>query len=354
MMLVIALGGDVSADPLGTAFSYQGRLSEGGAPANGVYDLRAAVFDTPVGGTALGNPLTNAATPVNNGAFTLTLDFGAVFDGNARWLELGVRTNGASGFTSLSPRQVLTPTPYAVYAGNAALATSAAGVAATNILGTLAASQLSAAVVTNGAGGLNLSGAFSGNGAGLTNLAVALAYPLTNLSTGLRLADEGFASNAAALFVQCFSNMVAATFASNSFAGITNALGYLPATNGNANPPISSASQGPITLSISGTNVALTATPSNACVDNVPLHYRLTMTTNVLIQNPTGLVDGQRVIIEFIQDSLGNRQVFYDSAFGFGTDITGTMLTAAANKRDFATFIYCNGKWYCVAFVRGY
>ena len=78
------------------------------------------------------------------------------------------------------------------------------------------------------------------------------------------------------------------------------------------------------------------------------------MTTNVLIQNPTGLVDGQRVIIEFIQDSLGNRQVFYDSAFGFGTDITGTMLTAAANKRDFATFIYCNGKWYCVAFVRGY
>jgi len=42
----------------------------------------------------------------------VTLDFGSgVFTGNARWLEIAVRTNGASGFVTLTPRQPLTPTP---------------------------------------------------------------------------------------------------------------------------------------------------------------------------------------------------------------------------------------------------
>src|SRR5207249_1716139 len=46
------------------------------------------------------------------------VDFGvAVFDGTAYWLELGVRTNGSSGaFTTLSPRQILSASPYALYA----------------------------------------------------------------------------------------------------------------------------------------------------------------------------------------------------------------------------------------------
>ena len=96
----------------GTAFTYQGRLNDGAAPANGNYDLRFAICDSPSGGLIVGGPLTNAPTVVSNGLFTVTLDPGAgVFAGPARWLEIGVRTNGsASAYQTLGPRQPLTAT----------------------------------------------------------------------------------------------------------------------------------------------------------------------------------------------------------------------------------------------------
>ena len=39
----------------GTAFTYQGRLNDGGAPANGTYDLTFALFDEATGGAQHGN-----------------------------------------------------------------------------------------------------------------------------------------------------------------------------------------------------------------------------------------------------------------------------------------------------------
>jgi hypothetical protein len=104
----------------GTAFTYQGSLKNGGSPATGLYDLTFTLFDTNSAGNVIAGPLTNSATPVTNGLFTVTLDFGsAPFNGNARWLEIGVRTNGGTSFSSLNPRQELTPTPYAIYANTA-------------------------------------------------------------------------------------------------------------------------------------------------------------------------------------------------------------------------------------------
>lgn len=35
-------------------FTYQGRLDEAGTPANGLYDLRFAVYDAETGGSAVG------------------------------------------------------------------------------------------------------------------------------------------------------------------------------------------------------------------------------------------------------------------------------------------------------------
>ena len=118
-----------------SAFTYQGRLTDNAAPANGVYDLQFALYGAASGGTAVAGPLGTAAVPVSNGLFTAILDFGsAVFDGSARWLELGVRTNGSLGaYSVLTPRQELTATPYAIRsasaatAGTAATATTAAG-----------------------------------------------------------------------------------------------------------------------------------------------------------------------------------------------------------------------------------
>src|SRR5882672_10593044 len=103
-----------------TAFTYQGRLTDGSAPANGSYDVRFILFNAGVGGSQIGPLLTNSPIAVANGLFTTQLDFGAsLFSGGTNyWLELAVRTNGVGSFTTLGSRQSLAPTPYALYASN--------------------------------------------------------------------------------------------------------------------------------------------------------------------------------------------------------------------------------------------
>lgn len=117
--LVAGLSG-LCADPAGTAFSYQGRLNDGGAPASGSYEFRFSLHDAATAGVQVGTIRTNSAVIVAEGAFTTAIDFGAgVFNGDARWLEIGVRTNGSTAaFTSLAPRQALGSVPYALHALN--------------------------------------------------------------------------------------------------------------------------------------------------------------------------------------------------------------------------------------------
>src|ERR1019366_6267064 len=139
LALLASSVGDLVAAPVGTAFTYQGRLKSAGQPANGNYDLRFALYDAASGNGLIGSPVSNAPVIVTNGNFTVLLDFGAVFAGEARWLQIGVRTNGSSDpFAISSARQQLTPTPYALYAPSAGLAATAttAGTA-TNLAGDL-------------------------------------------------------------------------------------------------------------------------------------------------------------------------------------------------------------------------
>src|SRR3989449_3473815 len=126
----------------GTAFTYQGRLNDGASLATGSYDLTFTLFDSPSGGTQQGSILTNTAAAVSNGLFTLTLDFGNQFPGANRWLEIGVRTNGGSGFATLSPRQQITAAPYAVRSQSAAVAA-----AASTVTGAVAANQLTGTIL---------------------------------------------------------------------------------------------------------------------------------------------------------------------------------------------------------------
>src|SRR5216684_1149529 len=83
----------------GTPFTYQGRLNDGGAPANGVYDLEFRVFDALSGGSQQGGTVTVDHLGITNGLFTATLDFGgAPFSGGAnRWLNLAVRPGASTG-----------------------------------------------------------------------------------------------------------------------------------------------------------------------------------------------------------------------------------------------------------------
>src|SRR5262249_4161780 len=86
-----------------------------------ICDLRFMLYNAVTNGAGQGGPLTNAATGVSNGLFTVTLDFGAsAFSGADRWLEIAVRTNSGGAFSLLSPRQQVLPTPYAILAGNLA------------------------------------------------------------------------------------------------------------------------------------------------------------------------------------------------------------------------------------------
>src|SRR5439155_4804725 len=79
----------------GTAFTYQGRLNDGGMPTNSTYDFRFQLYDG-MNGSPVGAPMSMSPVPVTGGLFTVTLDFGAVaFAGNARWLEIGVRPAGS-------------------------------------------------------------------------------------------------------------------------------------------------------------------------------------------------------------------------------------------------------------------
>lgn len=110
----------LSAAAQGTAFTYQGLLEFGGGPANGSYDLTFSLWDGPAGPTQVGSTLTNQNVTLSKGVVTVKLDFGAgIFTGADRWLEIGIRTNGGNAFTLLSPRQPITPAPYAMFAANA-------------------------------------------------------------------------------------------------------------------------------------------------------------------------------------------------------------------------------------------
>lgn len=106
---------DIAApeEVVGTAFTYQGRLTDGGSPANGTYDFQFTLYD------GSGNPLSTVVKDdvvITEGLFTVKLDFGgSAFKGYARYLEIGVRPGSSSGaYTGLSPRQELTPAPYAL------------------------------------------------------------------------------------------------------------------------------------------------------------------------------------------------------------------------------------------------
>lgn len=105
---------------LGTGFTYQGQLKDGsGNPISKTCDFQFTLWDALTGGTQVGavSPVTGVS--VTNGLFSVVVNGGgefgeAAFTGQARWLEIGVKCGGDAAFTTLAPRQALTPAPYAL------------------------------------------------------------------------------------------------------------------------------------------------------------------------------------------------------------------------------------------------
>ncbi|MHC4446033.1 MAG: hypothetical protein ACYTA5_25850, partial [Planctomycetota bacterium] len=124
-LLFVASTAKVSeAASVGTAFTYQGLLYDANNAANGLYDFQFKVFDDAnvVDGNQVGGDVNVSDVDVIDGYFTVELDFGSsVFDGDARWLEIGVRPgdqNDPNVYLALEPLQEMTPTPYAIHAGS--------------------------------------------------------------------------------------------------------------------------------------------------------------------------------------------------------------------------------------------
>jgi trimeric autotransporter adhesin len=206
LLIALALCSTLNLQPStafaqGTAFTYQGQLQNNGGLASGTYNLTFSLFANNVGGTAVAGPVTNNAVIITNGLFTVLIDFGSgVWNGATNWLVIGVATNGTSSFTTLSPRQQLTPTPYAIYAES---------VAASGIIGTLLDTQLlhDAVTVTAGPGFSGGGKVTLGNSIILTNTGVLSVtgnadITATPVSGAVTLGDTATSADTANLIVK--------------------------------------------------------------------------------------------------------------------------------------------------------
>lgn len=124
LCLLFCLAEVSEAAVMGTAFTYQGHLYDANHVANGLYDFQFKLFDdvNVVDGNQVGSDVNIADIEVIDGYFTAELDFGSsVFDGDARWLDIGIRPGELEdpNYTTLSPRQEMTAAPHSFYARKA-------------------------------------------------------------------------------------------------------------------------------------------------------------------------------------------------------------------------------------------
>ena len=78
MVLVVWLATVSEAAPLGTAFTYQGRLIDANQPADGWYDFKFKLFDdaNTVTGNQVGSDFNTPDIDLIDGYFLVELDFG--------------------------------------------------------------------------------------------------------------------------------------------------------------------------------------------------------------------------------------------------------------------------------------
>ncbi|MDB6111020.1 MAG: Kelch repeat-containing protein, partial [Pedosphaera sp.] len=106
-----------------SGFTYQGRLTYSNAPADGVFSIIGTLYNVDAGGAGVVPPVTNLTVRAVAGLFTTRFDFDHhALNGDQLYLELQVAPVGGSNYTTLTPRQLITSTPYA---WRAKLATSA-------------------------------------------------------------------------------------------------------------------------------------------------------------------------------------------------------------------------------------
>src|SRR3990170_6827354 len=99
LIALVAVAPAPGETPLTTAFTYQGQLKQGGVPFEGPADFQFTLWDAagsgnpPTEGMQVGGVQSVHALTVTAGLFTVTLNPGGefrgnAFNGNARWLQV--------------------------------------------------------------------------------------------------------------------------------------------------------------------------------------------------------------------------------------------------------------------------
>ena len=147
LTLTLALPVPRRADAVGTSFTYQGQLRLSGSLVDATCTLQFTLYGAASGGASLASvgPL---QIDVNDGLFTVQLDFGSNFTGADRWLEIAADCPGGSGTTVLQPRQPITAAPYALFANSANSVADGSVTSAKILDGTIATGDLSDGAVT--------------------------------------------------------------------------------------------------------------------------------------------------------------------------------------------------------------
>jgi hypothetical protein len=120
----VALVSTAPSAELGTGFTYQGRLEDGSDhPVTGMCDLDFTLWDAETGGSPIGHQIV-AGVNVEDGYLAVLLNSGGelgvdVFEGEARWLKIGVKCSGDADWSVLPGRQLLSAVPYALHARSA-------------------------------------------------------------------------------------------------------------------------------------------------------------------------------------------------------------------------------------------
>ncbi len=214
LLVGLAIAMSVSAQT--TEFTYQGQLLNNTTPAIGNHDFEFSLFSAVSGGTQLGSTITLTNVLVQNGVFSVQLNFGSNFPGANRFLEIRVRPSGGGAFTPLSPRQAISSSPYSIKSLSADNATQLGGVAANQYV-LSGASSINAGTQFNIGGQRVLSvqgtdNVFGGVGAGQINTGGANTFFGKN--AGLANTTGGFNS-----FFGAVSGTANNTGDSNSFFG---------------------------------------------------------------------------------------------------------------------------------------
>ena len=101
-----------------TTFTHHGRMTDGSDPSpTGQYDLQFNLYDEASGTNSplSAIPVVLEDVQVISGMFSVSLDFGNLFNGADRYLEIGVRPASSTGaFTLLTPRQQIMSSPHAI------------------------------------------------------------------------------------------------------------------------------------------------------------------------------------------------------------------------------------------------